>query len=183
MVAGGYRYLFLDPLYMLVGSARVTDGGDELRPILTWLTRLKNRTGCAAVVTHHMTDKGGKNAAGSLLGTTFIHGWYEASVFVRQGEHKTFEVRLDAQRDFGSSDALTMIGLGVGRWSLGPTGGSTDSAGRSSPRIDGKAARAARARELHEMHPLWTYQEIADEVGVTSVKTVQRYLAGAEDPE
>jgi AAA domain len=73
----GYRYLFLDPLYMLVGATKITDGGDDLRPILTWLRSLASDTGCGIIFTHHMTNaRGSGNDASSMMGTTFLHAWY-----------------------------------------------------------------------------------------------------------
>lgn len=177
----GYRYVFLDPLYMLVGSVKVTDGGDELRPILTSLTAMGETLDCTFILTHHMSEK--ENApldASSLLGSTFIHGWYAAALMVAQDAGHSFRVKVDAQRDFGESRELVLQGLGVGSWFFAAEAqGQSDSVGRPAPRVAKKETNIARCMELHTAHPDWSYQEIADEVGV-GLSTVKRYMTEAK---
>lgn len=170
----GFRYVFLDPLYQLIGGVDEKDSA-QLRPVLQFLTRLKNRLGCAAVVTHHMSDKGGSNEAATLLGSTYIHGWYEAALLTRSDETHFVQLKVDAQRDVGVSMAHSLQGLGVGRWFLSPTAqGQTDSTGRSAPRVAKKETNVARLRELLAEEPGASTEALAAELGV-STKTIQNY--------
>lgn len=148
----GFRYVFLDPLYQLIGVVDERDSA-ELRPLLQYLTQLKNQLGCAVVVTHHMSDKKRGGQASALLGSTYIHGWYEAAMLVSSTEAGVTTVRVDAQRDIGTTEEYALYGTGVGRWSRVPQAeGLTDSAGRAAPQSAGRMARLARLEELIETH-------------------------------
>ena len=173
--AGGFGYVFLDPLYMLIGVVDEKDSA-PLKPLLHWLTRLKQETGAGIVLTHHMSDKGGGNEAATMLGSTYIHGWYEAALFTRQLDGHVFQIRVDAQRDFGHADEITVLGTGVGHWYFAPGAqGQTDAIGRRNSQGVAADTRAERARALAADGR--TYEEIGRELGVR-IRTVQRYLAG-----
>jgi hypothetical protein len=173
----GFRYVFLDPLYMLVGRAKVTDGGDELRPMLSWLTALRNETGAAVVLTHHMSDKAdASNEPASMLGTTFIHGWYESALLTRRGEDSVFSVKVDALRDMGYQRTLTLRGCGVGHWYFTPGAQeATDSAGREAPRVSGKETKKAQLADVLAAHPEYSYDQLAEATGLKR-STVGRYV-------
>jgi hypothetical protein len=175
----GYRYVVLDPLYMLMRGAKITDGGDELVPVLTALTALGDELDVGIILTHHMSEKDGAPlAASSLLGSTFIHGWYSAALMVAQAAANTFRVVVDCERDFGETAELTLAGLGVGSWFYGgdaAQGHVTDD-GRRAPQSDAKATRLARLAELRREHGTeWSFEQYADALDV-GVRAVQRYV-------
>lgn len=169
-----YDYLFLDPLYMLIG---LTDEKDSapLKPILTALTQIKNEVDCSVILTHHMSDKGAANEAKSLLGSTYIHAWYEAALLVRQDKGAMFEVKVDAQRSHGEQLVHTLHGEGIGKWFYDPNAqDQEDSTGRRSPAKVRAAIAAARLENLEAENPEWEDKQYAEELGV-SVRTVERY--------
>lgn len=178
----GYRYIVLDPLYNLVGAAKISDGGDELRPVLAWLTYLKNEVGVAPIITHHMSDKVGGHGPASLIGTTWVHAWYEAALFTAKASGGTaFTITVDALRDVGMVEEHSLQGLGVGSWYYAEGAqGQTDVDGRRAPRVARKITNQQRAVELHGEHPDWSQVQIADELGVTE-RTVRRYLDAEEE--
>ena len=176
--AGDYRYVFLDPLYMLAPT--VTESGAdtaELKAILLALTALGNETGAGVVVTHHMSDKGGGNEPSSLLGSTFLHGWYEAAILTRRSDAGVFHVKVDAQRDFGTTAQHTLDGLGVGSWGYAEAAQEkTDSLGREAPRVSEKEVRLSRLAVLLAADPGAADEALAAELGVSD-RTIRNYRA------
>jgi hypothetical protein len=172
--ANRYDYVFLDPLYMLIGAVDEKDSG-PLKPILTYLSGLRDAYGCGVILTHHMTDKAGaRNEASRMLGSTYIHAWYEAALLV-QRDGRSFEVKVDAQRSHGLTKAHTLTGRGVGLWHYDPAAQDLeDSEGRASPSMRRAEARVGLLAALTEEHPEWTDADHARELGVTD-RTVRRY--------
>ena len=173
-----YGYVFLDPLYMLVGAVDEIKEAGQLKLILTALTELKNETGCAVILTHHLSDKRRSGSKASLLlASTYLHAWYEAAVFVEQDKSKTFQVEVDAQRSHGSHLKHTLKGGGVGHWFYDEAAqGQEDVLGRSAPAVSRKLANVALYAKLKAENPEWTKQQLADVIGV-GVRTVERYEA------
>jgi hypothetical protein len=180
----GFRYLILDPLYMMVGGTKISDGGDELRPILTWLTTLKERLGCAAILTHHLSDKGDRDGAAALLGTTYLHAWYEAALFTKRSDAGIFTITADSMRDFSTSTEYVMDGLGVGSWMFTQAAqNQIDETGRKAPKMAEKEIRKARLRELRAEHgDEWTTAQYAEALRTTD-RTVRNYLTEIADED
>lgn len=182
--AHGIRYLILDPLYMLVGSIKISDGGDELRPVLTWLSKLRADTGCASIITHHLTDKdGAPNDATALLGTTYIHAWYEAALLTRRNDAAFFTIQVDALRDFSMAKRVSLQGEGVGRWFYSEVAqGQEDATGRPAPAKSEVATRQTKIRQLRASEPGITKEALAEAFNI-SVRTIERDLKeiAAED--
>jgi hypothetical protein len=183
----GMEYVFLDPFYMLAPEIADSGTDPQIKPVLKQLRRLKQETGCAPILTHHMTDnpKLG-NVPSSMLGASYLHGWYEAWIGVRQTckplGTPTFQVKVDAMRDSMGTREHGLTGLGVGHWSYSAASqGKTDAVGRAAPRMVAAASRTEHARELHAADPSMSYEDIATEVGWKSAKSVQRALKG--EPE
>jgi hypothetical protein len=176
-----YDYLFLDPLYQLAGI----DERDQkaIKPILGWFNDLRS-CGKAVVVTHHMSDKDGKpNEASSMLASTLLHAWYEAAVFPRSTEDHFVSLKVDAQRHMGTTDKISLQGLGVGRWLYVEAAQDvTDSTGRDAPLSAQKVARVERLRGLLADHPDWTNAQLAEAMGI-SVRTLQDYKVEIRDQD
>jgi hypothetical protein len=82
----GMKMVIFDPLYLMIGGADEASSKD-MRPILSWLLRVRNLYNCAVVVIHHWgkghLDKTGRGAGGiKLLGSTTIYGWLEAGLYL-----------------------------------------------------------------------------------------------------
>ena len=82
----GAKLIVFDPLYLMIGGAD-ENNAKEMRPILSWLLRIRNLYNCAVVVVHHWgkggSDRKGRGAGGiKLLGSTTIYGWLEAALYI-----------------------------------------------------------------------------------------------------
>jgi len=179
----GFKYVFLDPFYQLIGGIDEKDSA-PLKPLLTFLTCLKNDFECAAILTHHMSDKGGKNVASSLLGSTFIHAWYEAALFTRSTSDHMVTVVVDAQRDMGTTEEQVVQGEGVGKWRYVGSGETTrDAKGRSAPGRAKKMMKLDAYRQLLQEHgDNWSVKQYAEalEVSEKTVRNYRRDLASQE---
>ena len=168
-----YTYLFLDPYYQVV-SANENDPA-AIKPVLQYLTRLKNELGCAAIVTHHESDKTEGAHARRLLGSTYLHGWYEGALFPTRHDGGVFTLEVDALREMGETKTHVLQGKGVGRWEYTPEAqGHTDAAGRRNTQRSQKEIRKASLRELLDSEPGWSNAEYGAALGVSS-KTVATY--------
>jgi hypothetical protein len=169
------RYVFLDPFYMLAPNVADTGTDPALKPILNALTRFKQTTACAPILTVHMSEKGENgNEPSAMLGSTYLHGWYEAWIGTRRATGGTFDIRIDALRDGLGERRLALLGQGVGSWRyFADAQDAKDADGREAPRVVVSRSREAYARELANEGK--TVKEIAEQVGVTD-RTVRRYL-------
>jgi len=102
----GVKTVFFDPLYLMIGGAD-ENVAKEMRPILTWLLRIRNLYNCAVVVIHHwgksQPGRGGRGVGGTrLLGSTTIYGWLEAALYL-EARHSTLDgggVQVVVEREF-----------------------------------------------------------------------------------
>jgi len=92
-----------DPLYLMIGGAD-ENNAKEMRPILSWLLRIRNLYNCAVLVIHHWgkgnIDRKGRGVGGiKLLGSTTIYGWLEAALYLeaKPKEDKTIEVVVERE--------------------------------------------------------------------------------------
>jgi len=99
----GAKLIVFDPLYLMIGGAD-ENNAKEMRPILSWLLRVRNLYNCAVVVVHHWgkggSDRKGRGAGGiKLLGSTTIYGWLEAALYL---EAKVSEsgIQVVVEREF-----------------------------------------------------------------------------------
>ena len=167
-------YVFLDPAYLLA-SANPNDMRDVMT-LLAFLSKVRDEADCAIVLTHQMTDKRSDgDPASRMLGSTFLHGWYESAIFTQRNKAEFFTLKCDNLREMGEETRIGAHGLGVGSWVyVEDAQGATDSAGRPAPKTVAKETNLARLRALKEEHPDWTGPQYADELGV-SPATVSRY--------
>jgi hypothetical protein len=178
-----YRYLFLDPLYMLIGAVDEKDSA-PFKPILNWMKSLQNETGCAPIITHHMSDKSRATNASALLGTTYIHGWYEAALFTASDDDHQTTVQVDALRDMGTARRWSLKGMGVGEWFfIEAAQGQEDSVGRAAPAKEKKETRFAMYEEQHRLHPEWTDADHAEYLNVSdrTIRSYKKRLEGQDN--
>jgi hypothetical protein len=170
-----YKYVFLDPLYMLVGAVDEIKEPGQFKVVLGALSQIKNETGCGIILTHHLSDKGGeRNSPSKLMSSTYLHAWYEAALFVHQ-QDKVFTVDVDAQRSHGEHLKHTLLGQGLGKWFYDAHAqDQKDVSGRSSPAKTAKELKLALYEQQLTEHPDWTRDDHAKALGVTE-KTVRRY--------
>lgn len=174
----GYDYLFLDPYYQVVGANE--NDPAAIKPVLRYHTQLKNEQGCAAIVTHHESDKTDGPHARRLLGSTYLHGWYEGALFPTRLDGGVFTLEVDALREMGVTKEYVLTGKGVGHWEYLPEAqGHEDSLGRRNTQRSQKEIRKAALRKQLEQNPDWTNALHAAALGV-SEKTVRSYLSEIE---
>jgi hypothetical protein len=174
----GYDYLFLDPYYQVVGANE--NDPAAIKPVLRYLTQLKNEQGCAAIVTHHESDKTTGEHARRLLGSTYLHGWYEGALFPTRAKGGVFTLEVDALREMGVTEEYVLKGDGVGHWEFLPEAqGHEDALGRRNTQRSQKEIRKAQLRRLLQQEPEWTNADHAAAVGVSD-KTLRGYRAEIE---
>ncbi len=111
-----------------------------------------------------------------MLGSTFLHGWYESAIFMHRND-AYFNIRCDNLREMGEETRIGVQGLGVGSWFYAADAqGAEDSKGRAAPKTVQKDTNLVRFQELREEHPDWTGVQYAEELGVKPA-TVSRYKA------
>lgn len=99
----GVKLVVFDPLYLMIGGAD-ENSAQEMRPILSWLLRLRNLYNCSVVVVHHWgkgsTSRGGRGLGGTrLLGSTTIYGWLEAALYLEATATKS-GTKVVVEREF-----------------------------------------------------------------------------------
>ncbi len=99
----GAKLIVFDPLYLMIGGAD-ENNAKEMRPILTWLLRIRNLYNCAVVVVHHWgkggSDRKGRGAGGiKLLGSTTIYGWLEAALYI-EAKIEESGIQVVVEREF-----------------------------------------------------------------------------------
>lgn len=100
----GIKMVVFDPLYLMIGGAD-ENKAHEMRPILSWLLRLRNLYGCAVIVVHHWGKgthtRGGKGVGGiRLLGSTTIYGWLEAALYLEASRTQAGTYEVVVEREF-----------------------------------------------------------------------------------
>jgi hypothetical protein len=169
----GYDYLFLDPYYQLVGANE--NDPAAIKPVLRYLTQLKNELGCAAIVTHHESDKTTGEHARRLLGSTYLHGWYEGALFPTRSGDSVFSLEVDALREMGVSSRHVLQGKGVGHWEYTEEAqGHVDASGRANTQRSKKEMRKSRLRYLLSEKPDWSNAEYGSDIGVGE-DVIRRY--------
>ncbi|MGH2963811.1 MAG: AAA family ATPase [Solirubrobacterales bacterium] len=173
--AMGRDYLILDPGYLLA-AFNPNDTGSVLE-LNSRLVTIQKDADCAVIITHQETEKHSDgDGASRLLGSTFLHGWYEAAIFTNRTPTDFFTFTCDNLREIGEEHRIYAQGLGIGRWQYtGSAQGATDKEGKASPVKAEKATRLDRLRALLEKHADWTESQFAAELGVTD-RTVRNYL-------
>lgn len=99
----GVKTVIFDPLYLMIGGADENLARD-MRPILSWLLRIRNLYNCAVVVVHHWgkqtQGRGGRGVGGTrLLGSTTIYGWLEAALYL-EAHHSEHGTQVVVEREF-----------------------------------------------------------------------------------
>lgn len=179
--AANRDYVFFDPAYLLA-SANPNDTG-QMMALLALLSEIRDGAECAVILTHQMTDKhSGGDAASRMLGSTFLHGWYESAIFAKRSSGGFFSLKTDGLREMGEERKIGAQGLGVGRWYFTPEAqDATDSLDRDAPQTAAKATKIAMLRELLDEHgDGWSSSQYATELGVSKA-TISRYRAEIED--
>jgi hypothetical protein len=174
-------YLLLDPAYLLAAFDPNSTG--ETRAFLDRLVRLQAEAECAVIITHQESEKGSGHGAERLIGSTFLHGWYEAAIFTRRHADNMFEFHFDNLREISKERRVYAQGLGVGRWQYAASAqDATDKQGRAAPKKAKREVNVARLRSLRAEHgAAWTEKQYAEALGV-SERTIRNYLAELAQP-
>jgi hypothetical protein len=155
------RYLFCDPLYMMT-TLDYEQKPADIRPLLTFFTRLKSEDSCAVVLTHHQTSKHTSGSAPSrLLGSTYIYGWYESALFTTRNDG-IFDLEVDALRELGFEAKYTLKGEGFGKWTFDEHAqAQRDSRGRRQPQMTQREMNVTALGLLINEQPTLSDDELA----------------------
>jgi DNA-binding transcriptional ArsR family regulator len=170
-------YVFLDPSYLLA-SANPNDQG-EMMTLLAFLKTVRDESDCGVIVTHQMTDKHREGSPASrMIGSTFLHGWYESAIFTSRDQYGQFKLRCDNLREMGEESSVSVQGLGVGKWFYAASAqGATDSLDRAAPNVERKDTRIERLKTLITEHgDDWSLEQYAEALEV-SKSTVSRDMS------
>ncbi len=154
----GIRLVVFDPLYLMIGGADENQAS-EMRPILSWLLRLRNLYNCSVVVVHHWgkgsSGRGGRGLGGTrLLGSTTIYGWLEAALYL-EASLTSSGIKVVVEREFrerlSSPPAGYLLKMGdIGSpdyaWELVGSVGSSDQLVQAIERAGVKGATLAFLR-------------------------------------
>lgn len=169
----GPRLILFDPLYLMIGDADENSAKD-MRPILSWLLRIRNLYNCAVVVVHHwgkgVQGRGGKGVGGvRLLGSTTIYGWLEAALYLEASRQDSGQIQVVAEREFRERLAPPPIALGLTMGQVGEPDYGWEELGPPSKRL--KMIATIEAARVDGM----TVDEMMVELGMGE-KTVRRQL-------
>jgi AAA domain len=167
-------YVFLDPSYLLA-SANPNDQR-EMMDLLAFLKVVRDDCDCGVIITHQMTDKHREGSpAARMLGSTFLHGWYESAIFTSRDDHGLFKLKCDNLREMGETSIVSVQGLGVGKWFYAPSAqDATDAMDRAAPHVERKDTRIERLKTLITEHgDDWSLDQYAEALKV-SKSTVSR---------
>lgn len=181
--AVGRDYVFLDPLYLLA-AVNANDTGEMMRA-LAGLSEVRTASGCALIFTHQQTDKSRSGSPASrLIGSTFMHGWYESAIFTERTSAGIFSLRCDNLREMGEERTIRLSGRGVGSWEAAGAA-AVDAAGRSAPRVDAKEANIGRLKLLMTAQPDYTNEQYARALKASpaSIKRWKRQIKGRSSPD
>ena len=83
----GISMLILDPFYMMLGEIDENDSS-EVRPILRWLSSLRQKYMCSVLLVHHYNKSGSEKQRPGLRirGSSVFHGWLENGLYVTRQE-------------------------------------------------------------------------------------------------
>jgi hypothetical protein len=129
-----------------------------------FLSELRDEGDCGVVYTHQLSDKHSNGSAASrMLGSTLLHGWCESALFTRRTAGGLFTVEVDALREMGEEQKLSVQGNGVGSWYLAiKAQDAEDATGREAPRVAEKLTKIERLQTLEAEEPGLSAAQYAD---------------------
>lgn len=121
----GAKMIVFDPLYLMIGGAD-ENNAKEMRPILSWLLRIRNLYNCSVVVVHHWgkgsTDRKGRGVGGiKLLGSTTIYGWLEAALYL-EAKFQDSGIEVVVEREFRERLSPPPVGFRLNMGDVGMAG-------------------------------------------------------------
>jgi len=75
------KLLILDPMYMMLGD-KDENSATELRPVLQWLTSLRERYECSVLLIHHFKKSDSKRVGQRMRGSSILHAWVECGLYL-----------------------------------------------------------------------------------------------------
>lgn len=95
--------LILDPFYMMLGEADENDAS-EVRPMLQWLSSLRQRYGCSVLLVHHYNKSGSDKRPGlRIRGSSVFHGWLENGLYVTRQD---IEGKIKIEKEYRSFQSV-----------------------------------------------------------------------------
>lgn len=140
------RMVVIDPLQSFLGSDVDAHRANETRPVMDGLVRLAERTGCAIVITRHLSKAVGSSAIYRGMGSIDITGAARCELLVARDPDDAGRVILAHSKSnlgaFGPSLAFSIADGGVVTW-------CGESSHRADDLVNGVSAEGRRkAREV-----------------------------------
>lgn len=160
----GIKMVMFDPLYLMIGGADENQA-KEMRPVLSWLLRLRNLYGCSVVVIHHWgkgsSDRKGRGAGGTkLLGSTTIYGWLEAALYLEAKVLPDSNIQVVAEREFRERLSPPPVALNLKMGNIGDNAykwdkiGAVGNTNRVLEAISGSGDKGLTMGEIKEVTEL-----------------------------
>jgi hypothetical protein len=172
----GFRYLFIDPLYAMIGTADVQGRSGQVIEILNWLDSLQAKLGCTPVITHFI-QQGKARSVRSLAGDPYFRYWLEGALLLRRNGTTLALTRVAERHGYGTK-GFRINGEGIGSWSM------------ATPKTDennaAHAQKQTRQQNIDKLaadliaHPESTHAERATRTGLGQ-RTVERLYKVSQD--
>lgn len=106
------KLLILDPMYMMLGD-KDENSATDMRPVLQWLTSLREKYECSVLVIHHFKKTDSKRSGQRMRGSSILHAWVECGLYL-EIDKTIGNIRMDREfRSFKSDGSLLIEFSGV----------------------------------------------------------------------
>lgn len=157
--------IIFDPLYLMLGG-KDENSSKDIRPILTWLLKLRYDYKTSVIVLHHW-NKSGKSERGGqrMLGSVLWHGWVESALYTNVVNEETHEIAVE--REFRSFEKPGKLQI---KFEFGAPGELTYKATMS----DAVVTTDDSIVELFQTYGTLSLEEVKSYLGISKTQTIGR---------
>ena len=164
--------VIFDPLYLMLGG-KDENSSKDIRPILTWLLKMRYDYKTSIIVLHHW-NKSGKSERGGqrMLGSVLWHGWVESALYTNVVNEEQHEIAVE--REFRSFEKPTKIQV---KFEFGAPGELTYKATMS----DMTLTTDDSIIDLFETYGSLSLEEVKSYLGIPKSQTISRLAKLVKD--